>query len=355
MRRVLITGGAGFIGSNFVRHLLAMRREVRVVTLDALTYAGLRENLPGADHPRHTFVEGDIRDGALVSDLLRGHRIDTIVHFAAESHVDRSLYDPGLFLSVNVQGTATLLEAARAVWTRHASALLTPPRFHHVSTDEVYGDLAPSAPPSREGDPYHPSSPYAASKAGADHLIWAWRRSFDLPVSLHHSANTYGPRQFPEKLLPLFIQRALAGESLPVYGDGQQRRDWLYVDDHCAALLKILLGPEGVAWHVAAEQRVTNLALIHHLCAELDRLHPQTGGGRYADLITHVPDRAGHDRRYALDSSHLRRNLRWQPAVGWQEGVTRTVRWYLEHPAWLEAVRASPRYRAWIARQYAEP
>lgn len=348
MRRVLVTGGAGFIGASFTHHLLAERPGVRVVTLDALTYAGSTASLP--DHPSHTFVHGDICDAPLVTALVRDERIDTIVHFAAETHVDRSLLSPGAFLQTNLIGTATLLDAARGAWQDDPVALDGAPRFHQVSTDEVYGDLSPSAPASVEGDAYHPSSPYAASKAGADHLVWAWRRSYGLPVSSHLAANTYGPRQFPEKLIPFFVLRALRGEPLPVYGDGLQIRDWLHVDDHCAAILAIVEGPEGRRWNVSAGLQVTNLALIHHLCATLDALRP--AGAPHARLITHVDDRAGHDRRYAVDASALRAELGWAPRRGWRDGVAQTVRWYLDNPAWLDAVRSNPVYQAWVRQRY---
>jgi len=343
MRSVLVTGGAGFIGASFVHHILARRPDVAVVTLDALTYAGSRANLPL--DPRHTFVHGDICDTALVRRLLEAHRIDTVAHFAAETHVDRSLLSPDAFLRTNVLGTAALLEAARQVWAGDRGC-----RFHQVSTDEVYGDLTPDAPESREGDPYRPSSPYAASKASADHLAWAWRRSHRLPVSSHLAANTYGPRQFPEKLLPLFVLRALRGEPLPVYGDGLQIRDWLHVDDHCAAVLAILEGPEGRAWNVSGGVQVRNLDLIHHLCETLDALRPSSQP--HARLITHVADRPGHDRRYAVDASALRAELGWSPSRDWRAGVAETVRWYLDNPDWISAIQSSPAYQSWLRRRY---
>ncbi|MFT4975927.1 MAG: dTDP-glucose 4,6-dehydratase [Myxococcota bacterium] len=348
MRSVLITGGAGFIGANFAHHLLATRPGVSIVTLDALTYAGSTASLPRSPH--HRFVHGNICDRPLVTRLLQEHRIDTIVHFAAETHVDRSLVAPEAFLQTNILGTAALLECARHVWIEQALPLDAPSRFHQVGTDEVYGDRPSGLPPSVEEDAYRPSSPYAASKAGADHLAWAWRRSHGLPVTGHLAANTYGPRQFPEKLLPLFILRALRGEPLPVYGDGHQLRDWLHVNDHCAAIVAILEGPEGRRWNVSAGVEVSNLDFIRHICATLDTLHPT--GSPHSDLITHVPDRPGHDRRYAVDAGALRAELGWRPTIPWRAGVAETVRWYLDNPDWLSAIQSSPAYQEWIEQRY---
>ena len=348
MRTVLVTGGAGFIGANFVHHLLRERDTVSVITLDALTYAGSRANLP--DATRHTFVHGNICDTDLVIDLLRTYHVDTIVNFAAETHVDRSLVDPTAFLQSNVLGVASLLSAARQVWLAERLPLAHRPRFHQVSTDEVYGDLPPDAPASRESDPYHPSSPYAASKASADHLVWSWRRSYGLPVSAHHAANTYGPRQFPEKLLPLFVFRALREQTLPVYGDGHQIRDWLHVADHCSAVLSILDGPEGRRWNVSSGIQVRNLDLIEGLCAALDQHHPRARPHR--DLIRHVADRPGHDRRYAVDAQALRSELGWAPRISWRQGLVETVRWYLSHPDWIDGVRSAPAYRDWMQERY---
>lgn len=348
MHTVLVTGGAGFIGANFVRHLLREREPVSVIALDALTYAGSRGNLP--TDPRHTFVHGDICDTDMVIELLREHNVDTIVNFAAETHVDRSLIDPKAFVRSNVLGVAALLTAAQQVWLTERLPLQEPPRFHQVSTDEVYGDLSLNAPASREDDPYRPSSPYAASKAGADHLVWSWRRSFGLPVSVHHAANTYGPRQYPEKLIPLFISRALRGETLPVYGDGCQIRDWLHVTDHCAAVLSILEGPEGRRWNVSSGTQVRNLDLIEGLCDALDQAHPKSHPHR--SLIRHVPDRPGHDRRYAVDAQALRRELGWAPQVGWRQGLQETVRWYLSQPDWLNSIRSTSEHQDWIQQRY---
>lgn len=321
---VLVTGGAGFIGSNLVHRLLATRPDVRVVTLDRLTYAGDRRNLDGLPDPgRHTFVHGDIADRALVATLLRDHGITTVLHLAAESHVDRSIADASDFLHTNVVGTVALLEAASSVWGGDPRC-----RFHLVSTDEVYGDLDADAPPAREGDPYRPSSPYAASKAAADHMVLAWRRTHGVPVSISHGTNTYGPRQHPEKLLPTVMRTALVGAPIPLYGDGLQERDWIYVDDHVDAILAVAeRGREGDAYHVSGGQPWRNLDLVTTLCAALDEAVP--AGRPHARWITHVADRPGHDRRYALDDRRLREHLGWAPRVSLEDGLRRTVQWWL--------------------------
>lgn len=321
---MLLTGGAGFIGSALVRRALGRWPDAHLVDLDALTYAGTLDNLRDLPDPaRHTFVHGDICDADLVRDLFRTHDFDTVLHLAAESHVDRSIAGSAAFLRTNVEGTRVLLEAARGAWPDPSGR-----RFHHVSTDEVYGDLAPDAPPSREGDPYRPSSPYSASKAAADHLVHAWARTYGLPVTLSHGTNTYGPRQHPEKLLPVVIGRASRGEPVPIYGDGQQVRDWIFVDDHADAILTVAeRGREGVDHHVAGDDPRVNLALAREVCAVLDRQRP--GGAPHARHLRFVTDRPGHDRRYALDASRLRGELGWAPRVGLQEGLEATVRYYL--------------------------
>lgn len=313
MERVLVTGGAGFIGSNLVWHLLAHRPGVHIWNLDALTYAGRRENLDGVDETRHTFVHGDIRDRELVDQLLAQNRIDTIIHLAAESHVDRSILAPAAFIETNVVGTFTLLQAAKAA--------RRPVRFHHVSTDEVYGPLEPGRPAVREGEPYAPSSPYAASKAASDHLVRAYVTTYALDATISSCSNNYGPRQFPEKLIPLFITNALAGKKLPVYGDGKQIRDWLHVEDHCEAIVAIVeRGKSGETYHVAGGNQPHNIDIVEQLC---DLVGPGT-----RDLIMRVADRPGHDRRYALDTTKIRDELGWQPRRSLADGLAETVAWY---------------------------
>ncbi len=349
MRVVLCTGGAGFIGSNFVHHLLAARPELRVVTLDALTYAGSRENLRDLPDPqRHRFVHGDITDRAAVERLFAEEAVDTVVHLAAESHVDRSIVAPDAFIHTNVVGTFTLLEVARAAWAGRPSDQV---RFHHVSTDEVYGSLAPEAPAATEHTAYAPRSPYAASKAAADHLIRAYAATYGLPITISCSSNTYGPRQFPEKLIPLMIVHGALGKRLPIYGDGQQIRDWLHVDDHCAAILAILeRGRAGETYHVGGGNQSTNLALVEALCALLDARYPRPTPHRA--LIAHVTDRPGHDRRYDLDTTKLTRELGWRPRHRLADGLAATVAWYAAHGGWLTAVRDTTEFRAWLALNY---
>lgn len=350
MRNILVTGGAGFIGSNFVRYLLAAEPQVRIVNLDALTYAGSLENLKDLPDPaRHTFVHGDICDAALVERLLHEHEIDTLVHFAAESHVDRSILGPAPFIQTNVVGTFTLLEAARTAWKGDFSGK----RFHHVSTDEVFGSLGPDDPPFSEVTPYEPRSPYSASKAASDHLARAYFHTYGLPVTLSNCSNNYGPYQFPEKLIPLMILNALAGKPLPVYGDGRQIRDWLYVEDHCQAIHCILRdGRPGETYNIGGGNQPYNLDLVRRLCALLDEFHP--AGAPHARLITHVPDRPGHDRRYAMDITKIQSELGWAPRHDLESGLRLTVRWYLEHPGWVKAIQEQNDYQAWLHRNYTQ-
>ena len=345
VRRVLCTGGAGFIGSNFVRHLLAARPTVEVVTFDALTYAGSRENLRDLpDEARHRFVVGDVTDRAAVDAVLDG--IDTIVHFAAESHVDRSIATPGAFVHTNVVGTFTLLEAARA----RGAAI---ERFHHVSTDEVYGTLAPDQPAVTEAAPYAPRSPYAASKAASDHLVRAYATTYRLPVTISTCSNNYGPYQFPEKLVPLMIVHGALGKPLPVYGDGRQIRDWLHVDDHCAAIVAIVeRGGLGETYHVGGGNQPTNLELVEALCALLDERYPTSPHVPHRQLIAFVADRPGHDRRYDLDTTKIERTLGWRPRHQLADGLRATVAWYAGAGAWLAAIRDSDDYRRWITLNY---
>ncbi len=352
MRNVLITGGAGFIGSNFVRYLLRVESQAHVFNLDALTYAGSMENLRDlADQGQHTFVEGNICDGALVDDLLRRHNIDTIVHFAAESHVDRSILGPEPFIQTNVVGTFTLLEAARRFWLEEGPREVNGRRFHHVSTDEVYGSLEPGAPAFSEATPYAPNSPYAASKAASDHLVRAYGHTYGLPISISNCSNNYGPRQFPEKLIPLMIFNALAGQSLPVYGDGQQIRDWLYVEDHCDAIHMILRrGRPGETYNIGGGNQPANLTIVQTICDMLDELRPRATS--YHERIKFVADRPGHDRRYAMDSSKIQHELGWTPRHSLGDGLRATIEWFLAHPDWTSAIQKQHEYQDWMHRNY---
>mgnify|MGYP001159362347 FL=1 len=349
---ILVTGGAGFIGSNFVLDWLATSDEP-VVNLDALTYAGNLANLASlAGDARHIFVRGDICDRALVDRLLANYRPRAIVHFAAESHVDRSIHGPGEFVRTNVQGTFTLLEAARAYWMALDEPARTAFRFLHVSTDEVYGSLGPDDPPFTETTPYAPNSPYAASKAASDHLVRAWHHTYGLPVLTTNCSNNYGPYQFPEKLIPLVIANALGGRPLPVYGDGLNVRDWLYVGDHCAGVRTVLeKGRQGETYNIGGWNERTNIEIVRRICALLDELRPDPAGS-YERLITFVKDRPGHDRRYAIDARKIERELGWRPAETFESGLRKTVRWYLDNQAWLRQVQDGS-YRAWIDMNYA--
>jgi len=348
---ILVTGGAGFIGANFVLDWVASSDEP-VVNLDALTYAGNLESLASLQgNPRHVFVQGDITDRALLDRLLAEHRPRAIVHFAAESHVDRSIHGPGDFIRTNVNGTFTLLEAARAHWLSLDADAKAAFRFHHVSTDEVYGSLSPTAPAFTETHPYEPNSPYSASKAASDHLVRAWFHTYGMPVVTTNCSNNYGPYHFPEKLIPLMIVNALAGKPLPVYGDGQQVRDWLYVKDHCSAIREVLArGTPGETYNVGGWNEKPNLEIVHTVCALLDELQPDPAGS-YQRLITFVTDRPGHDRRYAIDARKLERELGWKPAETFETGIRKTVQWYLENAAWVANVQ-SGNYRDWVSKQY---
>ncbi|MBL0720682.1 dTDP-glucose 4,6-dehydratase [Piscinibacter sp. Jin2] len=349
---ILVTGGAGFIGSNFVLDWLADPAAEGVVNLDALTYAGNLANLASLkDDPRHVFVHGDITDRALIDRLLATHRPRALVHFAAESHVDRSIHGPGAFMRTNVDGTFTLLEAARAFWGTLEGAEKAAFRFHHVSTDEVYGSLQPSDPPFAETHPYEPNSPYSASKAASDHLVRAWHHTYGLPVVTTNCSNNYGPYHFPEKLIPLMIVNALAGKPLPVYGDGQQIRDWLYVKDHCSAIRAVLAGGRlGETYNIGGWNEQANIDIVHIVCGLLDELQPDPAGP-YARLITYVTDRPGHDRRYAIDARKIERELGWRPAETFATGIRKTVAWYLANRDWVAEVQSGS-YRDWLARNY---
>ena len=347
---LLVTGGAGFIGSNFV--LEAVGRGHKVVNLDALTYAGNMDNLTSlAGDPGHVFVHGSILDGPLVTDLLTAHRPDAIVHFAAESHVDRSILGPAAFIETNINGTFTLLEAALKHWRSLPEAEAMAFRFLHVSTDEVYGSLTPAEPAFHEETPYRPNSPYSASKAASDHLVRAYFHTYGLPVLTTNCSNNYGPYQFPEKLIPLMIHNALNGKSLPVYGDGQNVRDWLFVTDHCDAILSVLAdGQLGETYNVGGLNEQKNLDVVNVLCTILDELHPE--GAPHNQLITYVKDRPGHDRRYAIDCTKLQRDLKWAPKESFTTGIRKTVQWYLDNPKWVEKI-VSGEYRDWIVGNYA--
>ena len=347
----LITGGAGFIGANFVLDWLRGSDEP-VVNVDKLTYAGNLKTLASLEgDARHTFVRADICDRASMDELLTRHAPRAIVHFAAESHVDRSIHGPADFVQTNVFGTFTLLEAARAYWNRLEGAARANFRFHHVSTDEVYGSLGPDDAPFTETTPYAPNSPYSASKAGSDHLVRAYFHTYGLPVLTTNCSNNYGPYHFPEKLIPLMIANALAGKPLPVYGDGLNVRDWLYVGDHCAAIRRVLeAGTVGEVYNVGGWNEKNNLEVVHTLCDLLDTLKPRAHGS-YREQITFVRDRPGHDRRYAIDARKLERELNWKPAETFETGLRKTVEWYLENQEWVADVMSGA-YRDWVDVNY---
>jgi len=348
---ILVTGGAGFIGSNFVLDWLAQSDET-VVNLDALTYAGNLANLASLQgDARHVFVQGDITDRPLLDSLLTTHRPRAVVHFAAESHVDRSIHGPGAFIHTNVQGSFNLLEAARAHWNALPGDAKTNWRFHHVSTDEVYGSLGPGDPAFTETHPYEPNSPYSASKAASDHLVRAWHHTYGLPVVTTNCSNNYGPYHFPEKLIPLMIVNALAGKPLPVYGDGMQVRDWLYVGDHGSAIRAVLAGGRvGEVYNVGGWNEKPNLEIVHTVCALLDELRPDPAGS-YKRLITYVKDRPGHDRRYAIDARKIERELGWRPKETFDTGIRKTVQWYLANSDWVAQVQSGS-YRDWLSTNY---
>ncbi len=365
MRNLLVTGGAGFIGGNFVHHWLRRYDGDRVVVLDALTYAGNRSTLAGLEKDgRFSFVHGDVTDAELASRLIAERSIDTIVHFAAESHVDRSIVEPGAFVRTNVVGTQTLLDSARNAW-RTPNGWRDGVRFHHVSTDEVYGSLGPADPPFRESTPYSPNSPYAASKAGSDHLVRAYHHTYGMPVSISNCSNNYGPYQFPEKLIPLMIVNALGGKPLPVYGDGRQVRDWLFVEDHCDAIDRILQADVvGCTFNVGGRAEHENVHIVDMICALIDERFnasdalkarfpecPASARRSCRDLVAHVRDRPGHDRRYAIDPSVISSQLRFEPRETLHTGLARTIDWYLENEAWWRAIMDGS-YRRWIEQQY---
>ena len=350
---ILVTGGAGFIGSNFVLDWFTQSDEA-VVNLDKLTYAGNRQNLTALDgDARHVFVRGDIGDAPLLRQLFDTHQFRAVVNFAAESHVDRSIHGPSEFIQTNIVGTFALLEAARAYFGALGVEAKPAFRFLHVSTDEVYGSLQHGEPPFTEEHRYEPSSPYSASKAASDHLVRAYHQTYGLPVLTTNCSNNYGPYHFPEKLIPLCILNALGGKPLPVYGDGQQIRDWLYVTDHCSAIRRVLAaGRIGETYNVGGWNEMANLSVVNLLCELLDRLKPRADGLSYGQQITFVTDRPGHDRRYAIDAGKLARELGWKPAETFDSGLEKTVRWYLEHQDWVAGVTSGV-YRQWIEKHYA--
>ena len=351
---ILVTGGAGFIGGNFVLDWLAAGKDP-VVNLDKLTYAGNLQTLASVQgHPNHLFVQGDIGDRALIDRLLAEHRPRAIINFAAESHVDRSIHGPGEFIQTNIVGTYNLLESVRGHWSALPEAEKAAFRFLHVSTDEVYGSLAQDDPAFAETNRYEPNSPYSASKAASDHLVRAWHHTYGLPVLTTNCSNNYGPYHFPEKLIPLMIVNALAGKPLPVYGDGMQIRDWLYVKDHCSAIRRVLeAGRLGETYNVGGWNEKSNIEIVQTVCALLDDMRPKADSSSYASQITYVTDRPGHDRRYAIDARKLERELGWKPAETFETGIRKTVEWYLANPEWVQNVQSGA-YREWVSKNYAD-
>ncbi|QPR37038.1 dTDP-glucose 4,6-dehydratase [Delftia acidovorans] len=351
---ILVTGGAGFIGANFVLDWLAAGDEP-VLNVDKLTYAGNLKSLESLQgDARHVFVQADIGDGQTLARLLAEHRPRAVVNFAAESHVDRSIHGPEDFIQTNVVGTFRLLEAVRGYWSALDAETKAAFRFLHVSTDEVYGSLAPAAPAFTEDHLYEPNSPYSASKAASDHLVRAWHHTYGLPVLTTNCSNNYGPLHFPEKLIPLMIVNALAGKPLPIYGDGMQVRDWLYVRDHCSAIRRVLeAGRLGDTYNVGGWNEKPNVEIVNTVCALLDELRPKADGTSYSAQITYVKDRPGHDRRYAIDARKLERELGWKPAETFETGIRKTVQWYLDNPEWVADVQSGA-YREWVSRQYTE-
>ncbi|MDR3368588.1 dTDP-glucose 4,6-dehydratase [Rhodoferax sp.] len=350
---ILVTGGAGFIGANFVLDWLKLSDEP-VINLDKLTYAGNPETLQSLQgDARHALVQGDIGDRDLVSQLLATHQPRAVINFAAESHVDRSIHGPGEFIQTNIVGTFNLLEAVRGYWSGLPAPEKAALRFLHVSTDEVYGSLSKDDPAFTESNHIEPNSPYSASKAASDHLVRAWHHTYGLPVLTTNCSNNYGPYHFPEKLIPLLIVNSLAGKPLPVYGDGQQIRDWLYVKDHCSAIRRVLeAGRLGETYNIGGWNEKANLDIVHTVCSLLDELRPRADGKPYKEQITYVTDRPGHDRRYAIDARKLEKELGWKPAETFETGIRKTVQWYLDNPDWVSHVQSGA-YREWVQKQYA--
>jgi dTDP-glucose 4,6-dehydratase len=356
MNKVLVTGGAGFIGSNFVRHLLSCEKEVQIFNLDALTYAGSKKNLTNLpSEERHSFIHGDVCDYELVQSIIRQNQIDTIVHFAAETHVDRSILGPAQFIQTNIFGTFQLLEAARKIWLEEKLLGDKKVRFHHISTDEVFGTLKPGEPAWEETRPYLPNSPYSASKASSDHLVRAYAHTYHLPITISNCSNNYGPYQFPEKFIPLIILNAFTGKNIPIYGDGKQIRDWLYVEDHCEAIRRIILfGKEGETYNIGGNNQPTNLEIADTICSILDEVNPSSPSCPHQQLKQYVTDRPGHDRRYAMDIGKIHAELGWSPSVNLQEGLLKTVTWYLNNPGWVESISNRKDYGSWMQLNYAK-
>lgn len=351
MKRILITGGAGFIGSNFVHFLLENEPEAEIINLDNLTYSGHIENLVDIDSSNYHFIKGDICDFDLIKQVIRDNKIDIVVHFAAETHVDRSIDSPGQFIQTNIVGTYNLIENCREIWKETGG--YNNKRFHHVSTDEVFGMLGPADPAFSETTPYSPNSPYAASKASSDHLVRAYYRTYGLPITISNCSNNYGPYQFPEKLIPLVILNAISGKNLPVYGDGQQIRDWLFVEDHCKAIYTILNeGVVGETYNIGGNNQLPNLEIIKKICAILDRYMPESPNVPHQKLIQFVPDRPGHDWRYDINSQKIQSDLGWKPAYDLESGLQKTVDWYLTNLDWLEIVAGNAGFDEWMIRNY---
>jgi dTDP-glucose 4,6-dehydratase len=350
---ILVTGGAGFIGSNFILDWIESE-SASIVNLDKLTYAGNLQNLTSLEgNPRHVFIRGDIGDSALIDHLLAEHEPQAVVNFAGESHVDRSIHGPGEFIQTNIVGTFNLLESVRAYFGGLDEKSQKAFRFLHVSTDEVYGSLAPEDPAFKETNPYEPNSPYSASKAASDHLVRAYHHTYGLPVLTTNCSNNYGPLHFPEKLIPLVIHNALAGKPLPIYGDGQQVRDWLYVRDHCSAIRRVLeAGRVGETYNIGGWNEKPNLGVVHTICTLLDELSPRSDGKPYKEQITFVTDRPGHDRRYAIDATKIHRELGWKPQESFETGIRKTIQWYLDNQEWVHNVTSGD-YKKWVEKNYA--
>lgn len=348
---IVVTGGAGFIGSNFVNAWVKQNLG-KVVNVDKLTYAGNLENLSEIiDNENHVFVQADIGDNTVIADLLKKHQPKAVLNFAAESHVDRSIHAPGEFIQTNIVGTFNLLEEVRAYWDNLSEGDKSDFRFLHVSTDEVYGSLTASDPAFKETNPYEPNSPYSASKAASDHLVRAYHHTYGMPMLTTNCSNNYGPYHFPEKLIPLVIHNALNGKDLPIYGDGSNVRDWLYVGDHCTAIRRVLEGGKlGETYNIGGWNEMSNLEVVHTLCDMLDQQRPKESGS-YRDQITYVTDRPGHDQRYAIDATKIERELGWKPAETFETGIQKTVQWYLEHQSWVDNI-TSGEYKKWIGKNY---